>query len=272
MDEERKETNTEDEKEEIKVPTSEDPKEVKEPVAEDEREKVKAPTEEEPRNKKRNKKKILKSLGRNLLLVGMGFFMCFIAGPLCVESCIDCLACSCQASLRNYYYEKINAIKPENTEYVLLTRPRRVEDTETDFTIRLDDGREFKYDIFDANSFDFVWTITDGNKTVKITREYMIEKNKAYKYFCYMWEDYYKDYNDETVDYKGVANMIILITGYDNKLFIVTWEDQSYSKYRYELPFQLYLFDFYEETIEYCGYLDHFAKDPKHKICIGKNK
>ena len=100
----------------------------------------------------------------------------------------------------------------------------------------------------------------------------MIEKNKAYKYFCYMWEDYYKDYNDETVDYKGVANMIILITGYDNKLFIVTWEDQSYSKYRYELPFQLYLFDFYEETIEYCGYLDHFEKDPKHKICIGKTK
>ena len=149
MDEERKETNTEDEKEEIKVPTSED-----------------------PRNKKRNKKKILKSLGRNLLLVGMGFFMCFIAGPLCVESCIDCLVCSCQASLRNYYYEKINAIKPENTEYCLVTAKKNVDDTEADFTIRLDDGREFKYDIFDADSFDFVWTITDGNKTVKITREY----------------------------------------------------------------------------------------------------
>ena len=98
----------------------------------------------------------------------------------------------------------------------------------------------------------------------------MIEKNKAYKYFCYMWEDYDKDYEDETKDYKGVANMIIWITGYDNKLFIVTWEDKSYSKYRYELPFQLYLFDFYEETIEYCGYLDPFEKDPKHKICIGK--
>ena len=186
MDEERKETNTEDEKEEIKVPTSEDPKEVKEPVAEDEKEEVKAPTEEEPRNKKRNKKKILKSLGRNLLLVGMGFFMCFIAGPLCVESCVGCLAWNCQANVRNYYYEKINAIKPENTEYCLVPAKNNVDDTEADFTIRLDDGREFKYDIFDANSFDFVWTITDGNKTVKITREYMIEKNKAYKYFCYM--------------------------------------------------------------------------------------
>ena len=253
MDEERKETNTEDEKEEIK-----------------------APTEEEPRNKKRNKKKILKSLGRNLLLVGMGFFMCFIAGPLCVESCIDCLVCSCQANARNYYYEKINAIKPENTEYCLVTAKKNVDDnvddTETDFTIRLDDGREFKYDKFDANSFDFVWTITDGNKTVKITREYMIEKNKAYKYFCYMWEDYYKDYNDETVDYKGVANKIIWITGYDNKLFIVTREDQSYSKYRYELPFQLYLFDFYEETIEYCGYLDYQSISLSTPIAIRKTK
>lgn len=60
MDEERKETNTEDEKEEIK-----------------------APTEEEPRNKKRNKKKILKSLGRNLLLVGIGF--------LCVSLPVRCV-------------------------------------------------------------------------------------------------------------------------------------------------------------------------------------
>lgn len=247
MDEERKETNTEDEKEEVK-----------------------APTEEEPRNKKRSKKKILESLGRNLLLVGMGFFMCFIAGPLCVESCTGCLAWNCQANARNYYYEKINAIKPENTEYCLVTAKKNFDDTEADFTIRLDDGREFKYDKFDANSF--VWTITDGNKTVKITREYMIEKNKAYKYFCYMWEDYYKDYNDETVDYKGVANKIILITGYDNKLFIVTWEDQSYSKYRYELPYQLYLFDFYEETIEYCGYLDYQSISLSTRIAIRKTK
>ena len=100
----------------------------------------------------------------------------------------------------------------------------------------------------------------------------MIEKNKAYKYFCYMWEDYYKDYNDETKEYKGVANMIIWITGYDNKLFIVTWEDKSYSKYSDELPYQLYLFDFYEETIEYCGYLDYQSLSLSAPIAIRKTK
>lgn len=100
----------------------------------------------------------------------------------------------------------------------------------------------------------------------------MIEKNKAYKYFCYMWEDYDKDYNDETVDYKGGANKIIFIIGYDNKLFIVTWRNQSYSKYRYELPCQLYLFDFYEETIEYCGYLDHYSFSLSAPIAIRKTK
>jgi hypothetical protein len=130
----------------------------------------------------------------------------------------------------------------------------------------------FKFIPLGLNSFDFVWTITDGNKTVKITREYMIEKNKAYKYFCYMWEDYDKDYNDETVDYKGVANKIIFIIGYDNKLFIVTREDKSYSKYSDELPYQLYLFDFYEETIEYCGYLDYQSISLSTPIAIRKTK
>ena len=100
----------------------------------------------------------------------------------------------------------------------------------------------------------------------------MIEKNKAYKYFCYMWEDYDKDYNDETVDYKGVANKIIFIIGYDNKLFIVTREDKSYSKYSDELPYQLYLFDFYEETIEYCGYLDYQSLSLSTPIAIRKTK